>query len=391
MKCQDIGFIQSYLDGELNRDERKQYIQHLDQCKACQQKLEEVSKLNQWEQVILNDEFANFSQEIDIDVDQAWKTFEQNIRTHKTEEINSEESKKKGRWHNMKKSSKRWITGAAAAAIVCVSLTVPEVRAGASNLLSIFRVKDVQLVQLTESDLHEIEGWISHMEEGEKSIKGIGKIGIKDNGSKKDAHFQSEQQAREAGYAVPKVPNGYHVTSVDTNPSFIMQFELDTEKANKLLKQLQSNTQFESALNGKQFSITVPESVRTQIDVEGNRTSSGFSYNVIDAPKISVPEGVDVAKLQKTVLELPIIPGNVKTQLAGIQDWTHTLPIPYVAKDAKASETKVQGVKAVLYSTDYENVLVWEKEGKLHMIEQHKEQGKDTNANDLIKLANEIK
>ncbi|MFI8708352.1 anti-sigma factor family protein [Bacillus sp. NPDC077411] len=391
MKCQDIGFIQSYLDGELNRDERKQYIQHLDQCKACQQKLEEVSKLNQWEQVILNDEFANFSQEIDIDVDQAWKTFEQNIRTHKTEEINSEESKKKGRWHNMKKSSKRWITGAAAAAIVCVSLTVPEVRAGASNLLSIFRVKDVQLVQLTESDLHEIEGWISHMEEGEKSIKGIGKIGIKDNGSKKDAHFQSEQQAREAGYAVPKVPNGYHVTSVDTNPSFIMQFELDTEKANKLLKQLQSNTQFESALNGKQFSITVPESVRTQIDVEGNRTSSGFSYNVIDAPKISVPEGVDVAKLQKTVLELPIIPGNVKTQLAGIQDWTHTLPIPYVAKDAKASETKVQGVKAVLYSTDYENVLVWEKEGKLHMIEQHKEQGKDTNANDLIKLANELK
>lgn len=391
MKCQDIGFIQSYLDGELNRDERKQYIQHLDQCKACQQKLEEVSKLNQWEQVILNDEFANFSQEIDIDVDQAWKTFEQNIRTHKTEEINSEESKKKGRWHNMKKSSKRWITGAAAAAIVCVSLTVPEVRAGASNLLSIFRVKDVQLVQLTESDLHEIEGWISHMEEGEKSIKGIGKIGIKDNGSKKDAHFQSEQQAREAGYAVPKVPNGYHVTSVDTNPSFIMQFELDTEKANKLLKQLQSNTQFESALNGKQFSITVPESVRTQIDVEGNRTSSGFSYNVIDAPKISVPEGVDVAKLQKTVLELPIIPGNVKTQLAGIQDWTHTLPIPYVAKDAKASETKVQGVKAVLYSTDYENVLVWEKEGKLHMIEQHKEQGKDMNANDLIKLANELK
>lgn len=391
MKCEDIGFIQAYLDGELNRDERKRYIQHLDQCKACQKTLEEVSKLNQWEQVILDDEFANFSQDIDIDVDKAWETFEQNIQIHKTEETNSEEIKKKGRWENMKKSSKRWIAATAAAAVVCVSLTVPEVRAGASNLLSIFRVKDVQLVQLTDSDLREMEGWISNMEEGEKSIKGIGKIGIKDNGSKKDAHFQSEQQAREAGYDVPKVPNGYRVTNVDVNPSFIMQFELDTEKANKLLKQLQSNTQFESALNGKQFSITVPESVRTQIEVEGNRTSSAFSYNVIDAPKISVPEGVDVAELQKTVLELPIIPGNVKTQLAGIQDWTHTLPIPYIAKDAKATETKVQGVKAVLYSAEYENVLIWEKDGKLHMIEQHKEQGKDMNASDLIKLANELK
>ncbi|WP_243524904.1 anti-sigma factor [Bacillus pseudomycoides] len=387
MKCQDIGFIQAYLDGELNRGERKQYIQHLDQCKVCQKTLEEVSKLNQWEQVILDDEFTNVSQEIDINVDQAWKNFEQNIQNHKTEETNSQESKKKGRWYNMKKSSKRWITGAAAAAIVCVSLTVPQVRAGASNLLSIFRVKDVQLVQLTDSDLREIEGWISNMEEGEKSIKGIGKIGIKDNGSKKDAHFQSEQQAREAGYAVPKVPNGYRVTSVDANPSFIMQFELDTEKANKLLKQLQSNTQFESTLNGKQFSITVPESVRTRIEAEGNV----FSYNVIDAPKISVPEGVDVTKLQKTVLELPIIPANVKTQLAGIQDWTHTLPIPYVAKGSKVSETKVQGVKAVLYNTDYENVMIWEKDGKMHMIEQHKEQEKDLNANDLIKLANELK
>lgn len=66
------------------------------------------------------------------------------------------------------------------------------------------------------------------------------------------------------------MPNGYRVTSVDANPSFIMQFELDTEKANKLLKQLQSNTQFESTLNGKQFSITVPESVRTRIEAEGN-------------------------------------------------------------------------------------------------------------------------
>ncbi|WP_020060257.1 anti-sigma factor family protein [Bacillus sp. 123MFChir2] len=389
MKCQDIGFIQAYLDGELNRDERKQYIQHLDQCKSCQQKLEEMSKLNQWEQVILDDEFANVSQ--DINIDKAWKTFEKNIQNHKTEEINREESKKKGRWENMKKSSKRWITAAAAAAVVCVSLTVPEVRAGASSLLSIFRVKDVQFVQLTESDLHEIEGWISKTEEGEKSIKGIGKIGIKDSGSKKDAHFQSDQQAREAGYAVPKVPNGYRVTNVDVNPSFIMQFELDTEKANKLLKQLQSNTQFESALNGKQFSVTVPESVRTQIDIEGNRASNGFSYNVIDAPKISVPEGVDVAKLQKTVLELPIIPGNVKTQLAGIQDWTHTLPIPYVAKDAKVSETSVQGVKAVLYNTEYENVLIWEKDGKMHMIEQYKEKGKDMNASSLMKLANELK
>lgn len=391
MKCQDIGFIQAYLDGELNRDERKQFIQHLDQCKECQKMLEEISKLNQWEQVILDDEFTNRSQETNINVDKAWEVFEQNIQKHKVDETNQEETKKKGRWHNMKKSSKRWIAAAAAAAVVSISLTVPQVRAGASSFLSIFRVNDVQFVQLTDSDLREVEGWISKTEEGEKDIKGIGKVSIKDNGEKKNTHFQSEQQAREAGYTVPKVPNEYRVTNVDVSPSFTMQFEIDTEKANKLLKQLQSGVQFENTLNGKQFSIKVPESISTHIETGGNKTSNDFSYNVIQAPEISVPEGVDVNKLQKTVLELPIIPENVKTQLAGIQDWTHTLPIPYLAKDAKASETKVQGVKAVLYNADHANVIIWQKDGNLHMLEQHKEEGKDISGDDLIKLANELK
>ncbi|MFD3449414.1 anti-sigma factor family protein [Microbacteriaceae bacterium 4G12] len=389
MKCQDIGWIQAYLDGELNREERKEYIQHLDQCKACQQMLEEANKLNQWEKVALGDALSNAPQEMDINVDQAWQAFERKLQQNQKVLHNTDQ--KKGRWHDMKKSSKRWVVATAAAAVVCVSLTIPQVRVGASNFLSVFRVNDVQLVKLTESDMQDIRIWLSGTEDGTKSLKGIGKIEVKDSDNKKDTHFNSEQQAKDAGYAVPKVPSGYVVESVHVSPSFTMQFELNTEQANKLLKQIQSSVQFDNALNGKKFSIMVPESTSTHITGDKKQAFGNFSYNVIDAPQISVPEGVDVKKLQKTVLELPIIPENVKTQLAGIQDWTKTLPIPYMAKDAKSSETQVQGVKAALYEEERDSVLVWEKEGKLHMLQEYGKPGTNKNTSNLIKLANEIK
>ncbi|WP_028401617.1 anti-sigma factor family protein [Ectobacillus panaciterrae] len=394
MKCQDIGFIQAYLDGELNRDERKKFIQHLDQCKECQEMLAEASKLNQWEKVTLDDEFTGFSQELPINVEKAWQTFEQNLQKETMQETNSKESEKKGRWHNMKKSSKRWIAATAAAAVVSISLTVPQVRAGANDFLSIFRVNDVQFVKLTESDLQDIQGWISQLNEGEKEIKGIGKVNIKDNENNKPAHFPSEQQAKEAGYEVPKAPNGYHVANVDVRPSFTIQFEIDTEKANKLLKQLQSKAQFENALNGKPFSIMFPKSVATFYNVTGeeNQTSISFSYNVTKAPEISVPADVNMDKLRETVLELPILPENVKTQLAGIQDWKRTLPIPYIGtKNAKASETTVQGVKAFAYDTDHELILIWKKDDKVHIMEGYQNAGKHVNLDDFIKLANELK
>lgn len=42
MTCYEMGSIQSYIDGELSREERKQFIKHLDKCKECQNLLIEI-------------------------------------------------------------------------------------------------------------------------------------------------------------------------------------------------------------------------------------------------------------------------------------------------------------------------------------------------------------
>ncbi|MRC26387.1 hypothetical protein GH854_33705, partial [Bacillus thuringiensis] len=43
MKCYDIGFIQTYIDGELSHDIRKEFTKHLDTCEPCQDLLIQIS------------------------------------------------------------------------------------------------------------------------------------------------------------------------------------------------------------------------------------------------------------------------------------------------------------------------------------------------------------
>ena len=138
MKCYDIGFIQTYIDGELSHDIRKEFTKHLDTCEACQDLLVEISKLNQWENVMLDEESANSPQEIKIDIEQAWKTFESRSKLDNVSNINHKKQQKKGLFTNMSKKSKRFIYTAVAAAALFTTAMIPQVQVAATNVASYF-------------------------------------------------------------------------------------------------------------------------------------------------------------------------------------------------------------------------------------------------------------
>ena len=73
MTCYEMGSIQSYIDGELSREERKQFIKHLDKCMECQNLLIELTELNQWEHSTLAEEKLHETLEINIDVEKHGK------------------------------------------------------------------------------------------------------------------------------------------------------------------------------------------------------------------------------------------------------------------------------------------------------------------------------
>ncbi|PFA86236.1 zf-HC2 domain-containing protein [Bacillus cereus] len=82
MHCFNIGLIQAYIDGELPHETRKKFMEHLDTCEVCQKSLLKISKLNLWEDLVLNEESKYLLDEIKVkakgDVDQVWGKFKHN-------------------------------------------------------------------------------------------------------------------------------------------------------------------------------------------------------------------------------------------------------------------------------------------------------------------------
>ncbi|MGE1110078.1 DUF4179 domain-containing protein, partial [Bacillus wiedmannii] len=109
-----------------------------DTCEACQDLLVEISKLNNWENIMLDEESANSPQEIKIDIEQAWKTFESRSKSDNVSNINHKKQQKKGLFTNMNKKSKRFIYTAVAATALFTTAMIPQVQVAATNVASYF-------------------------------------------------------------------------------------------------------------------------------------------------------------------------------------------------------------------------------------------------------------
>lgn len=138
MTCYEMGSIQSYIDGELSREERKQFIKHLDKCKECQNLLIELTELNQWEHSTLAEKKLHEIPEINIDVEQAWQTFNSYNQTNNVFSTNQTIERKQGVFSNVNKKSKRFMYTAVAAVGIFTIAMIPQVQVAATNIASYF-------------------------------------------------------------------------------------------------------------------------------------------------------------------------------------------------------------------------------------------------------------
>ncbi|AQQ53316.1 anti-sigma factor family protein [Planococcus lenghuensis] len=376
MTCHDIGTLQAYLDGEVSRDEKKSIMKHLESCEACREQVAELQNLHFFCTEALEEK------KTPVDTEGAWATFEARLQQIGKEPVTGkQELKTRKGWHSMSSTVKKVLVSGVAAAAIFSSFAIPQVQVGASQFLSLFRVDQFEMVQLTQNDLSEIENWVSENEAGEIDLKGIGKL-ERTGASGEPKQFDSAEAAAAAGYSVPQLDN-YSVAGVHVIPASTITFTLDIEKANQLLGQLGSDEEFPAALDGQPFSVAVFDAVTANYAAAGQP----ITYIRTKSPEINVPEGVSIAELRDTLLSLPFIPENVKTQLAGITDIESTLPIPAVTTDeAQVSEVSVNGAEGFTVNSDHETSVVWNGDGQIHMIVS--ENG--TSTEELIALAAQI-
>ncbi|ATF14842.1 hypothetical protein A616_23615 [Brevibacillus brevis X23] len=391
MKCADTGFIQAFLDGECSSKESEQFLLHLDYCETCRTQLDELSELDNWTREKMEHAFSE-KNDVKVNTEAAWQRFSQSIE--KTTDTYAQERQMitnratiRRSWNQMNKQTKRWVTGASAAAVLAVSLSFPQVQAAANDFLSIFRMDKVEFVKVTQEDLRELEQWIANGNVGEMELNGIGKIWIDENDQEKleqrSYYYNNKESAEKAGVKLPQLPQDVTVDSVNVNSPYTMHMEIDADRANKLLGQLQVEARFDEKLSGKRFSLKIPQ----MQNVWMTAGKESYGYSVVDAPELTAPEGVDLAQLRETLLALPFIPDQVKKQMISIEDWQHTLPVPYMADgESKMKEVKVNGQNGMLITGEYNTHLMWQQDGQIHMLE-----GSEKNADRLLNFAKQLK
>ncbi|GEC92258.1 anti-sigma factor family protein [Brevibacillus brevis] len=391
MKCADTGFVQAFLDGECSSKESEQFLLHLEYCGTCRTQLDELSALDSWTREKMEHAFSE-TNDVNVNTEVAWQRFSQTIEkptnayAQDRQAITNRATIRRS-WSQMNKQTKRWVTGASAAAVLAVSLSFPQVQAAANDFLSIFRMDKVEFVKVTQEDMQELEQWIANGNWGETELPGIGKIWMDKNDQEKleerSYYYNNKESAEKAGVKLPQLPKDATVDSVNIQSPFTMHMEIDADRANKLLAQLQVEARFDEKLSGKRFSLKIPQMQQVWMIVG----KENIGYSVIDAPELSAPEGVDLAQLRETLLALPFIPDQVKKQMISIEDWQHTLPVPYMADgESKMKEVKVNGHNGMLITGKYNSHLMWQQDGQIHMLE-----GSEKNADGLLDFANQLK
>lgn len=273
---------------------------------------------------------------------------------------------------------KKWMASGAAAVVVAGALMIPQVQAATGDLLHLFRVEKFQMISIDQNDIQDLQNFFEKGKVGEKDLAGIGKVEVIGDKNATSVHYVSAAEAKKGGVALPVTPNGFQLTDVEVTPARSMKFTVDVKKMNALLENFGSNVTFDKNLDNKPFSLTLPQDVETNFH---STSASGMNvtYGVSDLPNLQVPHDVDVAKLRTTVLSLPFLPDHIKQQLASIEDWQSTMPIPtFDGQGAvKTEKVSVNGTEAIYTSAGTENgMLVWQKGGQMHHLSV-----KDWNAN----------
>lgn len=353
--CYDPGVLQAYLDGEVSGSKKEEIENHLAKCGPCSSVLDEIRSSQNFCDTVLSN-CLKAAGESGLDTGPAWLRF--------SAEQFAENNSKKGVFQLLARYRL-----AAAAAVIIIGLSVAfsfsSVRTAASELLTIFRVEKIKIVNITPEDISQIERAIREGT-GSIEVENFGKVEVLDTGAPARVTAEEARQAVDFELKFPAPPPGYNLREISKDPGGTINLTLNTISTNQVLKSLGSEKFLPDELNGKMFSITVPTSVSARYagpDRESIVVYQGRS------PELVAP-AADVLAIRDALLALPFLPDSLRRQLAAINDWQHTFIVPNVGESSK--EVRVAGAEGVFISPpegemsngrQFYSSLIWQKSG----------------------------
>jgi len=256
------------------------------------------------------------------------------------------------------------------------------VNAAISKTLSIFRAQDLKGVTVTLDDIQQIQSKLSSGQ-GEINLEKMGSIKVQ-GGQKKVSSKEDVKNITDVIVAFPSVLDGV-VPSVNVVEPTAIEFTLKAENVNEIMKSYGATKLLPANIDGKTFKVDFA----SQVTMNYSINNKPITIMETKSPEITVPDDVDIDAVYNAVVEMPIIPQRLQSQLKSMKDWKSTLYIPVI--ESEMTEVSINGAKGYM-SKDYgnseegsESAVIWYEKGIIYVVSGQ------VDSEELLKIAKSVK
>ena len=259
---------------------------------------------------------------------------------------------------------RKWAAAAAACAALYGLLATSWGDRALASMMQTFRMQHMVGVDVSGIDF---DGLAAKLEQGSPGGQtfDIAKYGsVSQTGGGPSREVTQAEAEKLLGFQVPAIDaKAGSAMKLQYMPESTVTFKLHVDSVNRLIKLLGGTSLLPAAADGKAITIQLPAGVHGSLEAAGQGRMQIAKFG---APKLTVEDGIDPEAIREAVLELPLLPEPVRAQLAAIDDWRSTLPVPNAA--GVATNMTLEGRDAVLAQQNGERYLMWLDQGQITLL-----------------------
>lgn len=357
-RCEDIGTLRAYLDGEVAGEDGHRVREHLTSCQRCRDKIEQLQQTA----TLVGRGLDSLGRAPALDLDSKARALanvraQLNFQTPRNGSIGPID----GRLMMITKvfSWRHRLALAGLVSLMALALIglTPQGQVAASNFLAQFRPQTIKAVSV---DPREIDRTM-------QDLSNFGDIDTSKFDQTAVTRVSSIAEASQrAGFAVkePKtLPQGVTAQpEIGVSGATALGFTFSVAKAQSYLASIgEKNFTIPAKFDGAKLTMYVPSAV---VMVYG-QSSAPLIVGQAGLPSWEITGNVTAAEMRDLMLRLPGLSAETVAQFKAFDDWTNVLPIPLPRGQASWREIDLGGVTALVVAdnTGLGGFIIWQQNG----------------------------
>jgi hypothetical protein len=341
----DIGILRAYLDGEVNEDRVSALTEHVNSCAECQAELKVLSGRAASARAGLD----YLPQPATAGVAPSWSAMRLRLE--------QPAASAPARWNPWRAWS--LAAGGAVAIAAVMAFTVAPVRGWAENLLSIFRMEHIAVVELNPDAVNALENdqLMSRMISAD--------VTQTEAPQKPQPVADAATASKLAGFKVHLIEGKTPALLLFRTP-ISAQMKLDRDRLQSILDEAgRSDVQIPRSADGAVIGMRVPAGI---IAVYGNcgdvfersqgreprpsaaqpKDASCVRLNEVPSPTVTAPQQLDTAEIVRAALQFAGLSATEAANFTQTIDWTSTFVMPILRGQLSYEKVSVGGNDGVL-------------------------------------------